>query len=86
MDHVIYKYGPAARTPAQRAGILQQMLAYYVQQRIKLPLHAHALHQRYVAGELSWLEVCALPAPVSPFLQPANPAAAHASRPYDGAQ
>lgn len=74
MVQEINKFGPEAQTPAQRAGILQQMLAYYTQQRIKLPLHAHTLHQRYVAGELSWLEVCALrntpcalPAPELPF-------------------
>ena len=75
MDQHLHKFGPAARTPAQRASILQQMLVYYAQQRVALPLHAHALHQRYVAGELSWTEVCALrntpcalPAPVSPFV------------------
>jgi hypothetical protein len=60
MASVNEKFGPNAQTPAQRQNILQQMLAYYAQTRVKLPAHAHALHQRYVAGELSWQEVCAL--------------------------
>lgn len=54
------KFGPAAQTQQQRASILRQMLAVASEARVKLPLHVQALHQRYVAGELSWNEVCAL--------------------------
>jgi len=54
------KFGPNAQTPEQRASILRQMLVFYSQVWVKLPAHAPTLHQRYVAGELSWTEVCAL--------------------------
>ncbi|SNR81414.1 hypothetical protein [Hymenobacter mucosus] len=54
------QFGPQAQTPEQRARVLEQMLAYYAQMGIKLSPHVVALHQRYVAGELSWTDVCAL--------------------------
>ncbi|MDF7815066.1 hypothetical protein [Hymenobacter sp. YC55] len=49
------RFGPYAQTPAQRAWVLQQMQAVVP----GLPTNAVAqpLYARYVAGELSWLEV-----------------------------
>jgi hypothetical protein len=54
------KFGPAAQTPQQRKRILQQLLAIAATAQTKYPAHAPGLHQRYVAGELSWAEVCLL--------------------------
>ncbi|MDF7815711.1 hypothetical protein [Hymenobacter sp. YC55] len=51
------RYGPYARTPAQRAWVLQQMQAALPGLHKKAPAAARPLYARYVAGELSWLEV-----------------------------
>ncbi|UOR06482.1 hypothetical protein MUN82_05145 [Hymenobacter aerilatus] len=67
------KFGPFAQTPQQRAHVLRQMLVVRENMGLKTPAPAQVLYQRYVAGELSWQEVCdllaapsALPSPV-PF-------------------
>ncbi|NML67234.1 hypothetical protein HHL22_18675 [Hymenobacter sp. RP-2-7] len=58
------KFGPAAQTPAARALVLARMARALLHLRKPLPAHVQALHQRYLAGELSWLQVyLALDAP-----------------------
>jgi len=64
------KFGSFAQTPQQRARVLQQMLLVRENLGIKTPVRAHALHQRYVAGELSWQEVCDLLAAPSALPRP----------------
>lgn len=54
------KYGPAAQTPEQRAYVLTQMQKTHPSMYKKAPAHVDELYQRYVAGELSWQDVCAL--------------------------
>lgn len=51
------KFGPAAQTPQQRAHILRQLVDLTTPPRVRIPTHVRNLHQRYVAGELSWQEV-----------------------------
>ncbi|MET4107628.1 hypothetical protein [Hymenobacter sp. UYP22] len=71
----IPKFGPYAQTVAQRQAIVERMLDYFAQLHLKLPAHADDLHHRYVAGELSWLEVCELRSnPVQVTVMPAQPA------------
>ncbi|MET4105440.1 hypothetical protein [Hymenobacter sp. UYP22] len=54
------KFGPAAQTTQQRARILKQLVALTASPRTRIPTHVRNLYQRYVAGELSWQEVCEL--------------------------
>ncbi|GAB3223267.1 hypothetical protein GCM10027346_02110 [Hymenobacter seoulensis] len=54
------KYGPAAQTPQQRAYVLAQMQAAHPTMFKKATGYAAQLYRRYVLGELSWLDVCAL--------------------------
>jgi hypothetical protein len=51
------KFGPAAQTPEQRAWVLQQMQAMLPNLKVKVTAYAQQLYERYIAGELSWLEV-----------------------------
>lgn len=51
------KFGPSAQTPQQRAWVLAQMQTVIPGLKAKAPPHAQQLYQRYVAGELSWVEV-----------------------------
>lgn len=53
-------YGPLAQTPQQRAFVLGQMLATYPKWRTRRSAYVRQLHERYVAGELSWDDVRAL--------------------------
>ncbi|MCR5889719.1 hypothetical protein LRS06_18465 [Hymenobacter sp. J193] len=54
------KYGPQAQTPQQRARILVQMKAANPVLYKDLPPALEQLHARYIAGELSWTDVCYL--------------------------
>lgn len=54
------KYGPAAQTPQQRAYVLAQMQATHPSLYKKATGYVKQLYHRYVAGELSWQDVCAL--------------------------
>jgi len=56
----ITKFGPSAQTPEQRAYVLKQIKAANPDLVRKATPYAHRLYGRYVAGELSWEEVCAL--------------------------
>lgn len=51
------KFGPSAQTPQQRAWVLERMQAVIPSLRTKASAYAQQMYQRYVAGELSWLEV-----------------------------
>ena len=51
------KFGPAAQTPEQRARVLQQMHHMLPSLKKQATAYAKQLYARYVAGELSWLEV-----------------------------
>ncbi|WP_324680077.1 hypothetical protein [Hymenobacter sp. GOD-10R] len=53
------KFGPAAQTPQQRAHILHQLLILAAEAHGKPSPHDQHLYQRYVAGELSWVEILA---------------------------
>ena len=68
------KFGPNAQTPAQRAHVLQQLKAANPELVRKATPYAHHLYGRYIAGELSWVEVCALrdaqQVPASPANRP----------------
>ena len=72
------KFGSFAQTPQQRAHVLRQMLVVRENLGIKTPVYAHALHQRYVAGELSWQEVCDLLGAPSALPRPAPFGSDHA--------
>ncbi|QKG56897.1 hypothetical protein GKZ68_09820 [Hymenobacter sp. BRD128] len=50
-------FGPAAQTREQRARVLQQMQATFPRLKTKASAYARQLYERYVAGELSWLQV-----------------------------
>lgn len=50
-------FGPAAQTREQRARVLQQMQATFPSLKTKATTAACQLYERYVAGELSWLQV-----------------------------
>ena len=50
-------FGPAAQTCEQRARVLQQMQATFPRLKTKATSYACQLYARYVAGELSWLQV-----------------------------
>jgi hypothetical protein len=54
------KYGPAAQTPEQRAYVLAQMQKTHPGLYKKATAYAVQLYRRYVAGELSWQDVCKL--------------------------
>jgi hypothetical protein len=53
------KFGPAAQTPEQRAWVLAQMQRVIPSLKTKATGYAQQLYTRYryVAGELSWLQV-----------------------------
>jgi hypothetical protein len=53
------RYGPSAQTPTQRAYVLQQMLAAQPHWAHQASVSVQQLYARYVAGELTWSEVCA---------------------------
>ena len=50
-------FGPVAQTREQRARILQQMQVTFPSLKTKATSYACQLYERYVAGELSWLQV-----------------------------
>ena len=50
-------YGPAAQTPADRATVIARMRAAVPRLRRPLTPYVAQLHARYVAGELSWLQL-----------------------------
>ncbi|RPD43575.1 MULTISPECIES: hypothetical protein [Hymenobacter] len=54
------KFGPNAQTPAERANVLRQIKATNPDLVKKATPYVHRLYGQYVAGELSWEEVCAL--------------------------
>ncbi|MGI4834219.1 MAG: hypothetical protein ACRYFK_12240 [Janthinobacterium lividum] len=51
-------YGPAAQTPAQRAEVLARMQQALPRLGKQLSPYVQQLHARYLAGELTWLQVC----------------------------
>lgn len=51
------KFGPAAQTPEQRAWVLAQMQRVIPSLKTKATAYAQQLYSRYIAGELSWLQV-----------------------------
>lgn len=50
-------FGPAAQTPEQRAWVLEQMQRVLPRLKTKATAYAQQLYARYVAGELSWMQV-----------------------------
>ena len=50
-------FGPTAQSPEQRAWVLEQMQRALPDLRRKATAYTKQLYARYVAGELSWLEV-----------------------------
>lgn len=54
------KFGPNAQTPEQRAHVLRQVKAANPSLAKKATPYTHQLYGRYIAGELSWEEVCQL--------------------------
>jgi hypothetical protein len=50
-------FGPAAQTREQRARVLQQMQRTFPKLKTKATTYASQLYDRYVAGELSWVQV-----------------------------
>jgi len=50
-------FGPAAQTREQRARVLQQMQTTFPKLKTKATTYASQLYDRYIAGELSWLQV-----------------------------
>lgn len=57
--HMTYdsRFGPSAQTPEQRTWVLAQMQATLPNLKTKAPAFARQLYARYIAGELSWLDV-----------------------------
>ena len=51
------RFGPSAQTPEQRALVLVQMHDAIPSLKTKAAAFGQQLFARYVAGELSWLEV-----------------------------
>ena len=51
------KFGPSAQTPEQRAWVLAQMQIVLPRLKTKATAYAQQLYARYVAGDLTWLEV-----------------------------
>lgn len=51
-------FGPNARTPEQRAQVLARMKQALPRLRKQLSPYVQQLHARYLAGELTWLQVC----------------------------
>lgn len=51
------KFGPAAQTPEQRTWVLEQMQNVIPSLKTKATAYTRHLYSRYVAGELSWLQV-----------------------------
>ncbi|UOQ71342.1 hypothetical protein [Hymenobacter cellulosilyticus] len=54
------RFGPSAQTPQQRAHVLRQMQAANPTLYARASAYVQRLYGRYVAGELSWPDVCAL--------------------------
>lgn len=50
-------FGPAAQTCEQRARVLKQTQNTFPNLKAKANTYANQLYERYVAGELSWLQV-----------------------------
>jgi preprotein translocase subunit Sec63 len=51
------RFGPSAQTPDQRVRVLKQMQAAVPSLKTRTTALAQQLYARYIAGELSWLEV-----------------------------
>lgn len=51
------RFGPSAQTPEQRALVLTQMRDAVPSLKVRPTAFGQQLFARYVAGELSWLEV-----------------------------
>ncbi|NML65142.1 hypothetical protein HHL22_07975 [Hymenobacter sp. RP-2-7] len=51
-------FGPNAQTPEQRALVLARMKQALPHIRRRLSPAAQQLHARYLAGELTWQQVC----------------------------
>jgi len=51
------KFGPSAQTPQQRAWVLRQLQDVIPALQRNVTPDIHQLYARYIAGELSWLEV-----------------------------
>ena len=51
------KFGPAAQTPEQRAWVLAQMQRMIPGLAKRASSYTQQLYARYIAGEISWLEV-----------------------------
>lgn len=52
-----YNFGPAAQTPEQRAWVLKQMQDVIPSLKTRATTYTCQLYARYIAGELSWLQV-----------------------------
>lgn len=51
-------FGPAAQTPDGRAEVLARMKLALPRLRRPLSPYVQQLHEQYLAGELTWLQVC----------------------------
>ncbi|WP_310395415.1 hypothetical protein [Hymenobacter sp.] len=51
------RFGPNAQTPQQRAFVLAQLQATVPRLKTKATAYARQLYDRYVAGELTWVDV-----------------------------
>lgn len=51
------RFGPSVQTPAQRAQVLARMHDALPSLKTRATVVAQQLYARYVAGELSWLDV-----------------------------
>ncbi|MGI4886920.1 MAG: hypothetical protein ACRYFR_18335 [Janthinobacterium lividum] len=52
------RFGPNAQTPTQRARVLKQMQDALPTLKTKATAQARQLYADYVAGGLSWADVC----------------------------
>jgi hypothetical protein len=50
------KFGPCAQTPEQRAWVVKQMQAVIPALK-KKSAYAQKFYEKYISGELSWLQV-----------------------------
>lgn len=51
------RFGPYAQTPTQRARVLEQLQATLPNLKTKATANDRQLYARYVAGELTWVDV-----------------------------
>jgi hypothetical protein len=51
------RFGPSAQTPQQRARVLEQLQAVHPKLKTHATPYAKQLYARYIAGELTWVEV-----------------------------